>query len=259
MTLAKLQDLSGRVALVTGGSRGLGLQMAEVLGELGARVAISARKPAELAEAKAHLTALGIECLTVPCDMGDLAAIPALIDSVIGGLGPIDILVNNAGTTWGQPTAEHTLEGWNKVLTLNLTAIFVATQEVGKRCMLPRNSGKVVNIASIQGLSGGYPEGMPTIAYNASKGGLVNFTRMLAKEWAPHHINVNAIAPGYFESKMTRHIFDHQHDKTAGLAPLGRTGGVEDLKGITALLATEAGAFITGQTIAVDGGLTAVF
>ena len=259
MTLARLQDLSGRVALVTGGSRGLGLQMAEVLGELGARVAISARKPAELEEARAHLTSLGIECLTVPCDMGDLAGIPSLVESVVGGLGPIDILVNNAGTTWGQPTAEHTLDGWNKVLTLNLTAIFVATQEVGKRCMLPRRQGKVVNIASIQGLSGGYPEGMPTIAYNASKGGVVNFTRMLAKEWAPHNVNVNAIAPGYFESKMTKHIFDHQHDKTAGLAPLGRTGGVEDLKGVTALLASEAGAFITGQIIAVDGGLTAVF
>lgn len=247
------------MALVTGGSRGLGLQMAEVLGELGARVAISARKPAELAEAKAHLTSLGIECLTVPCDMGDLAGIPSLVDSVVGGLGPIDILVNNAGTTWGQPTAEHTLDGWNKVLTLNLTAIFVATQEVGKRCMLPRRQGKVVNIASVQGLSGGYPEGLPTIAYNASKGGVVNFTRMLANEWAPHNVNVNAIAPGYFESKMTKHIFDNQHGKTAGLAPMGRTGGVEDLKGITALLASEAGAFITGQIIAVDGGLTAVF
>ena len=122
MTLAKLQDLSGRVALVTGGSRGLGLQMAEVLGELGARVAISARKEGELQEAKAHLNSLGIECLTVSCDMGDLAGIPSLVDSVVGGLGPIDILVNNAGTTWGQPTVEHTLDGWNKVLTLNLTA-----------------------------------------------------------------------------------------------------------------------------------------
>lgn len=259
MSLAALQSLKGRTALVTGGSRGLGLQMAEVLGELGARVAISARKAAELEEAKAHLEALGIETLTVVSDMGRLEGIPALIESVTQALGPIDVLVNNAGTTWGQPTAEHSLDGWNKVLTLNLSAIFVACQEVGRRCMLPRKSGKVINIASVQGLSGGYPEGMPTIAYNASKGGVVNLTRMLAKEWAPFNINVNAIAPGYFESKMTQHIFETQHGKTVDLAPLGRTGGPEDLKGVTALLASDAGAFLTGQIIAVDGGLTAVF
>jgi NAD(P)-dependent dehydrogenase (short-subunit alcohol dehydrogenase family) len=259
MSLAKLLDLRGRIALVTGGSRGLGLQMAEVLGELGAKVAISARKAAELDEAKAHLQSLGVETLTVVGDMGRLETIPAMIDKVVQAIGPIDILVNNAGTTWGQPTVEHTLDGWNKVLTLNLTAIFVACQEVGRRCMLPRRSGKVVNIASVQGLSGGYPEGMPTIAYNASKGGVVNLTRMLANEWAPHGINVNAIAPGYFESKMTQHIFETQHNKTVNLAPLGRSGGPEDLKGATALLATDAGAFITGQIVTVDGGLTAVF
>ena len=259
MSLAKLQDLSGRIALVTGGSRGLGLQMAEVLGELGARIAITARKADELEEAKVHLKAMGIEALPVVCDMSDLASIPAMVDKVIAAYGPIDILVNNAGTSWGAPTIDHPLDAWNKVITLNLTAIFVASQEVGRRCMLPRKRGKVINIASVQGLSGGYPEGMPTIAYNASKGGVVNLTRMLANEWAEHNINVNAIAPGYFASKMTKHIFDTQHDKTAEMAPLKRTGGPEDLKGITALLASDACAFITGQIIAVDGGLTAVF
>ena len=259
MSLARLQDLSGRVALVTGGSRGLGLQMAEVLGELGARIAITARKADELEEAKAHLKAMGIEALPVVCDMSDLASIPAMVDKVIAAYGPIDILVNNAGTSWGAPTIDHPLDAWNKVITLNLTAIFVASQEVGRRCMLPRKQGKVINIASVQGLSGGYPEGMPTIAYNSSKGGVVNFTRMLANEWAEHNVNVNAIAPGYFASKMTKHIFDTQHDKTADIAPLKRTGGTEDLKGVTALLASDACAFITGQIIAVDGGLTAVF
>ena len=260
MSLSSLLNLEGRVALVTGGSRGLGLQIAEVLGELGARVAISARKAGELDEAQAHLRGQGVEgVLTVVSDMSRLETIPALIGRVEEALGPIDILVNNAGTSWGQPTADHTLDGWNKVLTLNLTAIFVACQEAGRRHMLPRKRGRIVNIASIQGLSGGYPEGMPTIAYNASKGGVVNFTRMLAKEWAPHGINVNAIAPGYFESKMTAHIFDKQHDATAGLAPMGRTGGPEDLKGVVALLACDAGAFITGQIVTVDGGLTAAF
>ena len=138
MSLAKLQDLGGRVALVTGGSRGLGLQMAEVLGELGAKVAITARKQHELDAATAHLKALGIEALPVVCDMGDLAAIPALVERVIAALGPIDILVNNAGTSWGAPTIEHPLDAWNKVITLNVTAIFVVTQEVGRRCMVPR-------------------------------------------------------------------------------------------------------------------------
>jgi len=259
MSLARLQDLSGRVALVTGGSRGLGLQMAEALGELGAKVAITARKADELAEAKAHLAGMGIEAFTVVCDMSDLSSIPLMIDKVVNAFGDIDILVNNAGTSWGAPTTEHTLDAWNKVMTLNVTAIFVASQEVGKRCMVPRRKGKVINIASVQGLSGGYPEGTPTIAYNASKGAVVNMTRMLANEWAAYDINVNAIAPGYFETKMTKYIMENQHDQTANMAPLKRTGGPEDLKGVTALLASDACSFITGQTIAVDGGLTAVF
>jgi NAD(P)-dependent dehydrogenase (short-subunit alcohol dehydrogenase family) len=259
MSLATLQDLTGRVALVTGGSRGLGLQMAEVLGELGARVAITARKADELAEAEAHLGAMGIESRPIVCDMSDLSGIPTMVSKVVDAFGDIDILVNNAGTSWGASTAEHTLDAWNKVMTLNVSAIFVATQVVGKRCMIPRRKGKVINIASVQGLLGGYPEGMPTIAYNASKGAVVNMTRMLANEWAAHDINVNAIAPGYFETKMTKYIMDNQHDQTASMAPLKRTGGPEDLKGVTALLASDACAFITGQIIAVDGGLTAVF
>jgi len=255
MSLAKLQDLNGRVALVTGGSRGLGLQMAEVLGELGAKVAITARKSAELEEAREHLEKQGIEAVPIVCDMSDLSGISGMVEQTIAKCGPIDILVNNAGTSWGAPTLEHPLEAWDKVITLNLSAIFVASQDVGKRCMVPRRSGKIINVASVQGLTGGYPLGMPTIAYNASKGGVVNMTRMLAKEWAQFNVNVNAIAPGYFESKMTKSIFEQQAD----LAPMKRTGGPEDLKGVTALLASDACAFLTGQIIAVDGGLTCAF
>jgi NAD(P)-dependent dehydrogenase (short-subunit alcohol dehydrogenase family) len=259
MSLAALQSLQGRVALVTGGSRGLGLQMAEVLGELGAKVAITARKQHELDAAGAHLKALGIEALPIVCDMGDLGAIPAMVGQVIERLGPIDVLVNNAGTSWGAPTVDHPLEGWNKVMTLNVTAIFVVTQEVGRRCMVPRKSGRVINIASIQGLTGSYPEGMPTLAYNASKGAVVNMTRTLANEWAPLGITVNAIAPGYFPTKMTAPIAATLGEEAgAAMAPMRRVGGLEDLKGVTALFATDAGAFITGQTLAVDGGLTAV-
>jgi NAD(P)-dependent dehydrogenase (short-subunit alcohol dehydrogenase family) len=259
MSLSKLLDLKGQVALVTGGSRGLGLQMAEVLGELGARVAITARKKDELDDAARQLGAMGIEALPLVCDMGQLSGIAPMVEQVIARFGAIDILVNNAGTSWGQPTIEHTLEGWQKVITLNVTAIFVLTQEVGRRCMVPRRRGKVINIASIQGLTGTYPEGMPTLAYNASKGAVVNMTRTLAAEWAPLGINVNAIAPGYFPTKMTAPIAKAiGDDKTAAMALMDRVGGPEDLKGVTALFASEAGAFITGQTLAVDGGLTAV-
>jgi len=259
MSLSALQNLKGRVALVTGGSRGLGLQMAEVLGELGAKVAITARKQHELDEAAAHLRSQGIETLTIACDMGNLEAIPALVTQVIDTLGPIDVLVNNAGTTWGAPTVEHSLDAWCKVMRLNVDAIFVLTQEVGRRCMLPRKSGKVINLASIQGLTGSYPEGMPTLAYNTSKGAVVNLTRTLAFEWGPYGINVNAIAPGYFPTKMTAAIESaHGMDKMAAMSPMNKVGGPEDLKGLTALFATDAGAFITGQTLAVDGGFTAV-
>ena len=258
MSLAKLLDLKGKVALVTGGSRGLGLQMAEVLGELGARVAITARKQHELDAAAAHLKALGIDALPIVCDMSDLQAIRPLVNTVVEKLGPIDVLVNNAGTSWGAPTVEHPLDGWNKVMTLNVTSLFVLTQEVGRRCMVPRKSGKVINIASIQGLTGSYPEGMPTLAYNASKGAVVNLTRTLANEWAPLGINVNAIAPGFFPTRMTRGILEMVGDEAARKAPLRRIGGPEDLKGVVALFASDACSFITGQVVAVDGGVTAV-
>ena len=258
MSLKNLLDLTGRTALVTGGSRGLGLQMAEALGELGAKVAITARKPQELDEAGKHLKSMGVQAQPLVCDMSDIASIAPMVQQVIAALGPIDILINNAGTAWGAATVDHTLEAWNKVINLNLTAMFAVTQEVGKRCMVPRKQGKIINIASIQGLTGFYPEMAATLAYNTSKGGVVNFTRTLAYEWAKYNINVNAIAPGFFPTKMTKGILEHLGAETANMAPLKRVGGPEDLKGITAVFASDACAFITGQIIAIDGGLTAI-
>jgi NAD(P)-dependent dehydrogenase (short-subunit alcohol dehydrogenase family) len=258
MGVKQLFDIAGRTALVTGGSRGLGLQIAEALGEMGARVAIVARKRDELEEAAAHLRSMRIEAVPLTCDMANAAAIPPLVLQAIAALGPIDILVNNAGATWGAPTLEHPLEAWHKVVNLNLTAMFVVCQEVGRRSMVPRRSGKIINIASILGLGGGGDVGRaPTLAYNTTKGGVVNFTRSLAVEWAPYNINVNAIAPGFFPTKMTRGVMETMGDAVADRAPMKRVGGPEDLKGLAVLFASDACAFITGQIVAVDGGVTA--
>ncbi len=258
MSVKELLDISGRVALVTGGSRGLGLQMAEVLGEMGARVALVARKQDELDAAAAHLRALRIDALPLACDLAQTDTIAPAVEQAIAALGPIDILVNNAGATWGAPTLEHPLAAWRKVVDLNLTAMFVMCQEVGRRSMVPRRSGRIINVASILGLRGGGEAGRPpTLAYNTTKGGVVNFTRSLAVEWAPYNINVNAIAPGFFATKMTKGVLAMMGERIADHAPLKRIGGPEDLKGITALLASDAAAFITGQVVAVDGGVTA--
>jgi len=260
LSVKKLFDLTGRTALITGGSRGLGLQMAEGLAEMGARLGLVARKADELEEARAHLKSrLGVEALALPCDLSDAKLIAPMVERAVAALGPIDILVNNAGTTWGAATLEHPLDAWQKVVNLNLTAMFLVSQEVGRRCMVPRRKGKIINIASILGLVGGGDPGRPaTLAYNTTKGGVVNFTRALAAEWAQYDINVNAIAPGFFPTKMTKGIMGMLGDQVAEKAPLKRLGGPEDLKGVVALFASDACSFITGQIVAVDGGVTAV-
>lgn len=258
MGVKQLFDLSGKVALVTGGSRGLGLQIAEALGEMGARVALTSRKVEELSQAAAHLHSLGVETLVFPADLGRPEAAEPLVRQVLEKWGQIDILVNNAGATWGAPTAEHPLEAWDKVMNLNLRGVFLLTQAVGKLAMLPRRYGRIVNVASVAGLQGNHPQMMATLAYNTSKGGLVNFTRALAAEWAPHGITVNAIAPGYFPTKMTRGTLEMAGELILQFIPLGRLGGPEDLKGLAVLLASDASAYITGQVIAVDGGISAI-
>jgi gluconate 5-dehydrogenase len=258
VSVRKLFDLSGKVALITGGSRGLGLQMAEALGEMGAKVAITARKLPELEEAKAHLDKQGIESMTVVNDLQKSDSVKPMVEGVLKSFGKIDILVNNAGATWGAPAEDHPLDAWHKVINLNLTAIFLLCQTVGKLSMIPARYGKIVNIASIAGLVGTEPGFMPTIAYNSSKGGVVNFTRSLAAEWARYNITVNSIAPGVFPSKMSKGMIDRAEEYILQQTPMKRLGGDEDLKGAVVLLASEASAYITGQTLAVDGGFTAI-
>ncbi len=259
MSVKDLLDLRDKVAVVTGGSRGIGLQMAEALGEMGARVAITARKQEELDEARAHLEGMGIECLRVTGDLSQSTMIPAIVDAVLTPWGQIDILVNNAGTNWAAPAEDYPDDGWRKVMNLNIDAAFFLSREAARRSMIPRRSGKIVNIASIAGLYGNPPEwGMETIAYNASKGALVQLTRALAAEWGEHNINVNAICPGFFPSKMTKVTLDRITTNVVDLTPLRRLGGDEDLKGSIVFLASEASRHVTGQVIAVDGGCTVI-
>lgn len=256
MKVKELFDLTGKVALVTGGSRGLGLQMAAALGEMGAKVAITARKQGELDEAEAQLKQRGIEVQALASDLSKLDTIPELVSKVLERFGTVDILVNNAGATWGAPAEDYPPEGWHKVINLNLNATFFLTQEVGRRAMIPKHAGKIVNIASIAGLAGNPPE-MGTIAYNTSKGGLVNFTRALASEWGKHNINVNAICPGFFPSRMSQGLLAQIEKAVIAGTPLRRLGGDDDLKGLVVYLASDASRHVTGQAIAVDGGVTA--
>jgi gluconate 5-dehydrogenase len=257
MSVKQLFDLSGKTALITGGSRGLGLQMAEALAEMGAKLAITARKQNELDEAVARLKKYDADVLAIAGDLSKLDTIPYTVAKVLERFGAIDVLVNNAGATWGAPAEDYPADGWNKVINLNLNATFFLTQEVGKRSMIPKRAGKIINIASIAGLAGN-PPGMGTIAYNTSKGGLINFTRALAAEWGKHNINVNAICPGFFPSKMSKGLLETMEQAVVAMTPLHRIGGEEDLKGAIVFLASEASRHVTGQYIAVDGGTSVV-
>ena len=234
-TIQQLFDLTGKTALVTGGSRGLGLQMAHALGE-----------------------AAGIDARWIAADCAQEAEIHRLASETMERMGDIDILVNNAGATWGAPAEDHPLEAWDKVMNLNVRGYFILSQHVAKHSMIARQRGSIINVASIAGL-GGNPQGMNTIAYNTSKAAVINFTRTLAGEWGKYGIRVNAICPGFFPSKMTAGLLKALGEENLKAhAPLGRLGDDEDLKGLCALFASDAGKHITGQHLAVDGGVSAL-
>ncbi len=258
MSVKKLLDLSGKVALVTGGSRGLGLQIAEALGEMGAKLAITARKKDELDEAVNRLGRMGVTAQSYVCDIGKRVAIGPVAMEILKRFGSVNILVNNAGATWGAPAESHPLDAWDKLVNVNLSGVFALTQIIAARSMIPAKWGRVINIASVAGLMGQDPRFAPTAAYTATKHGVVGLTRQLAAEWGVHGITVNAICPGFFPSKMTKATLDKMSAAIVDITPNRRLGNDEDLKGLAVLLASEASRHITGQAIAVDGGATIV-
>jgi len=257
-TIKQLFDLTGKTALITGGSRGLGLQMAHALGEAGAKIMLSSRKAGDLEEATAELQAAGIDARWVAADCAREEDIHKLADETLERMGDVDILVNNAGAAWGAPAEDHPVEAWDKVMNVNLRGYFILSQHIAKRSMIPRKQGRIINIASIAGLGGNPPE-IQTLAYNTSKGAVITFTQALGCEWGKYNITVNAICPGFFPSKMTQATLNRLgEDKLAAGAPLRRLGDDEDLKGVTLLFASDAGKHITAQWLAVDGGVSSV-
>jgi NAD(P)-dependent dehydrogenase (short-subunit alcohol dehydrogenase family) len=255
MNVKQLFDLTGRVAIVTGGSIGLGRQMAEGLAEMGANLVLCARKKERCQHAAEDLQKLGVKTLALACDVKTPADIHQVVDATMAQFGRIDILINNAGTSWGAPVEEMRLEHWNKVIETNLTGTFLFSQAVGK-IMIGQRRGKIINIASVAGLHGAPPE-FQAIGYHASKGGVIAFTKDLACKWGIHNIQVNAIAPGWFPTNMSQVVIERNKEAFLGKIPLRRFGNEHDLKGAAVYLASDASDYVTGHVLVVDGGQTA--
>jgi gluconate 5-dehydrogenase len=255
MNIKRLLDLSGRVAIITGGSVGLGRQMAEGLAEMGANLVLCARKKERCEQAAEELRQLGVKTMALGCDVKNPDQVQAVVNATVTQFGRIDILFNNAGTSWGAPVEEMKLEQWNKVIETNLTGTFLFSQAVGK-VMVPQRRGKIINIASVAGLRGAAPE-FQAIGYHASKGGVIAFTKDLACKWGIHNIQVNAIAPGWFPTNMSQVVMERNKDAFLGKIPVRRFGNEHDLKGAAVYLASDASDYVTGHVLVVDGGQTA--
>jgi gluconate 5-dehydrogenase len=252
MHVKELFDLTGRVAIVTGGSIGLGRQMAGALAEAGAKLVLCARNKERCDVAAAELQEAGADVISLGCDVKKPESIQAVVDETMSHFGRIDILVNNAGTSWGAPVEEMKLEAWNKVIDTNLTGVFLFCQSVG-RVMTAQKRGKIINIASVAGLRGSPPD-FQAIGYQASKGAVITFTKDLACKWAIHNINVNAIAPGWFPTNMSGALIERGAERLLSRVPLHRFGSEQDLKGAAVFLASAASDYVTGHTLVVDGG-----
>lgn len=253
-TIAELFNLSGRVAIVTGGSRGLGLEMAEGLAEAGAALMLCARREEWLTPAVAGLRERGFRVEGAICDVSRAEQVQPVVDQAIAAYGRIDILVNNAGVSWGAAAEDLPLDKWQKVIDINLTGAFLFAQAAG-RVMLKQEYGRIINVASIAGLKGSV-KGPHYAAYAASKAGLMGLTRELAAQWARQGIRVNAIAPGFFHSRLADPAIELAEPDIKAWSPIPRVGAAGELKGVVVFLAADASNYITGQTIVVDGGRT---
>ncbi|UAL54082.1 SDR family oxidoreductase [Bacillus sp. CMF21] len=258
MHVKEMFDLTDKVAIITGGGRGLGEQMAEGFAQAGASLVLCSRKAAACEEAAARLSReYGVKAIALSCDVTNSEDVKNVVKTTIEEFGKIDILVNNSGATWGAPVQDMPLEAWNKVMNVNVTGTFLMSQEAGKH-MIKQKSGKIINIASVAGLGGTDPRYMDTIAYNTSKGAVITFTKDLAVKWGQHNINVNAIAPGFFPTKMSQVIIENGKNHFLNITPLKRFGTDQDLKGAALFLAARASDFITGDVLVVDGGTHAM-
>jgi len=247
-----LFKLEKKTAIVTGGARGLGAQIAKGLAEAGANIVICSRKLAACEDMSRELKELGVDALAFECDVTNLADVKKVVSETKAHFGSIDILVNNSGATWGEPVEDMPLEAWEKVMNVNVTGTFIMSQEVGK-VMIEQQHGKIINIASTAGFGGTHPF-MQTIGYNTSKGAIMTFTKDLAVKWGQHNINVNALAPGFFPTKMSEVVIEHGKEIILEATPLRRLGNDSDLKGAALFLASQASDYVSGDILTVDGG-----
>ena len=253
MTLMQLFDCSDKIALVTGGGRGLGRIMAESLAEAGAQVILCSRKVEALKETADKIQKSGHKSLSMALDVTNPEDVEQAVQKIMEMWGRIDILINNAGTSWGAPALDMPLDAWHKVIETNLTGTFLMSQRVGRE-MVGRKSGKIINIASVAGLGGSRPDVLDAVGYSASKAGIIALTKDLAVKWGPYGVTVNAIAPGFFPTKMTRGLLERHGEAILQQIPLGRFGTEDDIKGLIVFLSSRASEYMTGSIIVVDGG-----
>jgi NAD(P)-dependent dehydrogenase (short-subunit alcohol dehydrogenase family) len=257
MSVKDLFDLTGHVALVTGGSRGLGLDMARGLGEAGASIVITARREQWLTAAGEELRARGITVLTAACDVSNPDQVNAAVKETVDRFGRLDILVNNAGISWGEPIDTMTVEKWRQVFDTNATGCFLMSQAAGREMLRAGRGGSIINIASVAGISGLEAGVLDAVGYSASKGAIIALTRDLAVKWAKQGIRVNAVAPGFFDTRLSHALLEKTRAAVEKTTPMGRIGKPGELSGVAVFLASAAASYITGQVLAVDGGMTA--
>jgi NAD(P)-dependent dehydrogenase (short-subunit alcohol dehydrogenase family) len=257
MSVKDLFDLSGKIALVTGGSRGLGLEMATALGEAGARVVITARRGQWLTEAEAELRAKGIDVLAVRCDVSNPDDVNAAMRATIDRFARLDILINNAGISWGEPVETMPLDKWRQVFDTNAVGCFLMSQAAGNEMLRLGHGGAIINITSVAGMIGLDADVLDAVGYSASKGAIITLTRDLAVKWASRGIRVNAIAPGFFDTRLSHAMLEKTQLKIEKTTPMGRIGKPGELGGVAVFLASAAASYVTGQVLAVDGGMTA--